>query len=89
MQFKVKAITYIIYTMQSGVELLTVLSLLYLYHCLGKKKRKISKHERHYTIDGLLNNGSYNCEYTYTGDYKRMLSSAYALKPGSTDKVGY
>jgi hypothetical protein len=50
--------------MQSGVELLTVLSLLYLYHCLGKKKRKISKYERHYTIDGLLNSGSYNCEYT-------------------------
>ena len=87
MQFKVKTITYIIYTMQSGVELLTVLSLLYLYHCLGKKKRKISKNERHYTIDGLLNSGSYNCEHS--GDYKNMISTGFGLKPGSTDKVGY
>jgi hypothetical protein len=62
--------------MQSAVELLTVLSIIYMYHHLGKKKRVVERHEKHYTIDGLVNNN-------FSGDISQsdpVITTGYGLK---------
>ena len=43
------------------VDLLTALSLLYLYHILGLKKRRLTKAEGRFSIEGLVNTtGNHN-----------------------------
>ena len=37
------------------VDLLTAVSLLYLYHILGLKKRRLTKAEARFSIEGLVN----------------------------------
>ena len=45
----------IVYAMAPLVDMLTAMSLLYLYHILGLKKRRLNKAEGRYSIEGLVN----------------------------------
>jgi len=51
----VMAYSKIASTASATIDLLTALSILYMYHQLGLKKRKLAKIDSHYSIDGLLN----------------------------------
>ena len=49
-----------LYAIVPLIDMLTALSLLYLYHILGLKKRRLNKAESRYTIDGLVNHTAPN-----------------------------
>ena len=52
------AIANVLFCSAIVIELVTALSLLYLYHRLGTKNRKLEKQDRQYTMQGLINHQS-------------------------------
>ncbi len=51
----VRAAYSVLYAIVPFIDMLTALSLLYLYHILGLKKRILMKADSRYTIDALVN----------------------------------
>jgi hypothetical protein len=54
----VNAIANVLFCSAIVIELVTALSLLYLYHRLGTKNRKLEKQDSQYTMRGLINHQS-------------------------------